>query len=230
MLVFGIAFGILLGGASRADEDRQLWIDLDAGGALTERFSAHTKQALRIKDDMGSLSTYFADFGVRYKLARWLTLGGFYRQQFDESAADGTWIEENRPYTDVTVTWEWWGVRFSDRNRVEFREREGREDEIRYRNKLTELLPWSWTSWKLQPYLAQEFFVDEGANLLTEASRVRLLVGLRGDPEDTYRFAGAEAKKGRQLKYDLYLMYDSQERGEEWVNTFVLGLKVGIFF
>ena len=62
---------------------------------------------------------------------------------------------------------------------------------------------------------------------LTEASRIRLFVGLRGDSEDRFRFIGAKSKDSRKIQSDWYLMYESQHRGNESVDAIVFGLKIG---
>jgi hypothetical protein len=217
-------------GKADAGENLQLWVDMDAGGILTEKVSAHTKQALRWRNDDAKRLTYFADFGIKHATASWLSLGLFYRQQFDESSLDNSWLEENRTYADASIKWTWKGVHFSDRHRIEYRVREGREDEFRFRNKLTELFPKTVTRLKLRPYMAQELFFDEGSNELTESSRVRMFLGFRGDPEDHVRFLAKRPKDGRTFKSDWYIIYDLNEKGDDWENTVVIGLKFGVFF
>lgn len=212
-----------------AGDDVQLWLNIDAGGVMTESLTLNVKQGLRWKGDAGTLSTHFADFGVQHRTAPWLTTGAFYRQQYDKIGDNGAWIVEKRPFMDATVHWLWRGIQFSDRNRIEYRDRDRRNDEFRYRNKLMQRYQAKITHWSLQPYTAQEIFVDEGPDERAETSRVRFFVGLKGDPAERFLFLGHKPE-GTSFRSDWYLMYESQEIEDERVNTFVIGMKFGVFF
>ena len=108
--------------------------------------------------------------------------------------------------------------------------REGRDDVFRYRIRFTETFKPKLTPLRLNPYLREEFFLDEGETSPSEASRLRFVAGLKGDPEHQFRFFGIEPREGRQFNMDMYVLYDYQEDGDDWVNTFVFGLKLGVFF
>jgi hypothetical protein len=216
--------------APAGDREWQAWLDLDAGGVLNEKTSAHVKQGFQWKENAGELKTVFTDFGLKFKTTGWLTLGAFYRQQFDETDDGEDWREENRPYLDTTLKWKWKNVQFSNRNRVEYRMRGHKEDVFRYRNRMTELFGARISPLELQPYLAQEVFLDENETSPTEASRVRLVAGLRGDPEDQFRFLGVKPREGRHFKADAYLLYETQDNAGGWQDTYVIGVKMGVFF
>ena len=116
------------------------------------------------------------------------------------------------------------------RNRLEYRLREDREDEVRYRFKLTELRGKELTALGLRPYMAQELFVDESGPFFDEENRVRFFIGVRGDPEDRFRYPGLRGKDNRRYKSDLYFMFQTGSRNDKRTDTCVLGMKIGVFF
>jgi hypothetical protein len=229
-LVLACLLGSLAQARSRAEDDWQFWLDVDASGAWNDRVSVHTKQGMRWQDDAGDLSVYIADFGIRGKLTQWLALGAFFRGQFTEMDEEGTWLGEKRPYGDATLKWKCRDVQFSARNRFEYRMREDRKDEVRYRFKLTELYSKELTALGLRPYMAQELFVDESGPFFDEENRARFFIGVRGDPEDRFRYLGLRAKENRRFKSDLYFMFQTESRNDRRTDTCVLGMKIGVFF
>lgn len=102
---------------------------------------------------MGSVSFSYAGF------AEWLVLGAGYKQYHADLNND--WIRENRPFGEATFKKTMFGVKWSDRNRLEYRDVEGKEDQLRYRNKLKAHIPHDLFGLPVQPYTAYELFVQE---------------------------------------------------------------------
>lgn len=228
--VWVTAVALLCGAASSCAEDLQVWLDIDEATSLTEKTSLHGKQALRLKDNGGELATYFGDIGIRYKAQSWLQLGLFYRQLYDKDTDTNDWSAENRPFINSTLSWNWKNVHIANRTRMEYRMRETPKNEFRFRNQFSEVFSKSVTGWNLHPYLTQELFLNEDAARLSEASRFRFAFGLRSDPDDHFLFLGKKPDTNRTFKTDWYFVYESQEQGEGWVDTFATGFKLGVKF
>ncbi len=212
-----------------ASDGNQVWLDFDVGKIISDRTSVHGKQSLRWTDGVDDLSVSVTDIGVRSKVSSWLTLGLFFREQLSDYSDNG-WSREERPYLDAIIKWKLSAVQFSARNRLEYRMREGRDDSVRYRFKLTELSVKELTPLQLRPYLAQEFFVEEGDGFFESDNRIRFFIGIRRDPEDRFQFLGLRPKKDRKVKTDLFVMYETEDRDMGWRNACVVGLKWGMFF
>ena len=109
-------------------------------------------------------------------LADWIDLGIGYKPIFEKDSS-GTWRRENRPLVEATLKKDLWGLHWSDRNRLEYRQRENSSDVFRYRNRLKMHIPYDLFGLPLQPYVADEVNIQEEAG----PNRNRLIVGLLWD-------------------------------------------------
>ena len=102
------------------------------------------------------------DLGFAYEgLAEWLSVGLNFRQMFEQDSK-GIWRQENRPHLNVILKGNLFDCSVSNRSRLEYRDKEVSEDLWRYRNKTTLKFPFELTALKLQPYVADEVFIDAG--------------------------------------------------------------------
>ena len=77
--IFSLCFiGLMASSPASADNDFQVWLDLDAGGTFTYKISAKGKQSFRWKDNAGTLATYFSDFSLTYQFNPVFNLTGAY--------------------------------------------------------------------------------------------------------------------------------------------------------
>jgi hypothetical protein len=213
-----------------AGEDWQAWFNVDAGGELNQRVSSKVTQSLRWKDGAGGIQSVHIDLQFDIRTFSWLDVGVAYREVFDQ-IEERTWLEERRPYLDLTLKWKWEEVSFTNRNRFEWRDRESSaEDEFRYRNKLTVLGRNAIRRINARPYAAGEVFFGEDAGAIRDSNRVRLTIGMRGDPEDTLRFVGLEHKEGRKFKGDVFVHWETTEMESGWEDLIIVGAAVGVFF
>lgn len=209
----------------RAEESWQVWLDQSASKDLTEKSTVRAAQSFRHDCTEGRLATYYLEAGYARHLRSWLDGGMGYRQQYDKR--DGHWIEENRPFVELTPRWKTRLATLSDRNRLEYRVRAGQEDIWRYRNKLA--LQWNaWEAFGLKPYVAAEAFVDESAKL-KERNRTRFTLGIRTDP-DRFLLRKVRARWTEALAMDYYVAVQRTKRSDQWTDEYIVGVQLGVHF
>ncbi|MDT8301474.1 MAG: DUF2490 domain-containing protein [Sedimentisphaerales bacterium] len=190
------------------DEGFQLWSGASASFDINKEWKGKFEEEFRLGDDGGNLYYQHSDIGVTYTgLADWLDLGFNYRYVFEKDSSE-KWREENRPHFNVTAKGLLLGLEVSDRSRFEYREREIKEDVWRYRNKITLKLPFVLTDLKLQPYIADEFFIT-----------------LNDDNIDRNRlYFGLPFKLSENFKTDLFYLWQSSRSSREWKDISVIGV------
>ncbi len=190
------------------DGDFQLWNTEVIEAKLNDSFKVKVEEELRFGEDVSILYYRHTDGGVTWKVTDGLDLGVNYRQLYEKKK--NKWKEENRPHINGTVKREWLGFKFKDRNRFEYRIKKGGDDTTRYRNKATVLFPLKWTKLDIQPYVADEIFVDfEGEKL----NRNRL-------------YAGFNAKLFKHFKTDIFYLWQTTKKNSKWINYNILSLKL----
>jgi hypothetical protein len=228
---FGYRLCLLLASVSAVVSEAgewQLWADLDLGRASGAYLSGALKQSMRWREGVDGLSSTFLDGNITLRALPWLNLTGAYRHIWAKSGGD--WIEESRPYADATVKVRLGKVSFSDRNRLAWREIENEDGEFRYRNKLTALYGGAGlTSLQFRPYAAAEAFLNEGNTDIFNSNRYQLTLGVRGDPEDHINHLIKHPKVSR-YKGDLFFTFESARVGDMWIDSCIVGTKLGAFF
>ena len=196
------------------DGDFQIWntdveefkVDDDSKIAFEEEF--------RWGNDSKEFYYQHYDAGFFYNLREWLNIGSGYRQVFE--SVKGKFKAENEPYAAATLLCDLEGFRFEDRNRMEYREFDYKDDHWRYRNKATLKLPWKFTRMDIQPYISDEIFIVFG--------------GVPGELNQNRFSPGLGANLTRNVKADIYYMLQSSKGRGKWVDANVLGAKVKITF
>jgi len=97
---------------------------------------------------------------------------------------------------------------------LEYRDRENKKDVWRYRNKFMMKIPLELTKLKLQPYLADEVFINldkEGYN------RNRL-------------YSGVAFNLSKNVKGEIYYLWQSSRSGGGWNEINVLGTQLKFYF
>lgn len=194
------------------DGDWQFWNTESIEGGLAENWKIKLEGEFRFGDSMGELYYHHTDGGLAYKLIDWFSLGVNYRQIYEKKK--GEWEEENRPHINGTFKWAWTDFKFTDRSRLEYRAREGKDDFLRYRNKLTVKFPFEWTTFDIQPYLADEIFVDFDQG---ELNRNRLYIGIC-------------SKLAKYFQADVFYLWQSSKSDDSWVDYNVIGAKLKVKF
>lgn len=212
--------------AARADSPWNVWCDQVADKPISEKSMLRAGQSLRYSCDDGRLSTYYLEAGYVHHTLSWLDLGVAYRQQYDYRG--GHWLEENRPYGDLSVRWKTPRVTVSDRSRLEYRHREEQDGTWRYRNKIIlQYNAWD-KAFGLKPYLAAEAFVDESGGL-RERDQTRYTVGIRTDPE-RHLLRAVQWRLGDAMSMDYYVTQQRTKKSDEWTDEYIAGVQVGVHF
>ena len=196
------------------DGDFQLWSTATAAFDINEQWRGTVEEELRFEDDAGTLGYHHTDIGLAYSgLADWLTIGLNYRQVFSKNSNE-IWTQENRPHLNLTLNGDILGLSVANRSRFEYRDRENNEDMWRYRNKTTVKLPFQLTDAGLQPYVADEIFINFGES---DISRNRL-------------YSGVTLKLSETLSGSIYYLWESTKSTHEWNDINVLGIQLKLRF
>lgn len=195
------------------DGDFQYWNTESASVKINDYWKFNIEEEFRFGDNARDFYYQHSDIGLSYSgLAEWLDVSANYRAVLEEKSGDWAW--ENRPHLNAALKIEWNNMKLSNRSRLEFRIFQEKEDKLRYRNKTTIKFPVKWTRFKLQPYLADEIFIDfESA----EMTRNRVYAGFGG-------------KYSENISGSLYYILQSSKSSGTWKDTNVLGTKIKVSF
>jgi hypothetical protein len=190
------------------DDDFQYWTSAGASVKINKDFKAEFTEELRFGNKAGNLYYQNSDLGLVYSgFADWLDIGLNYGLIFEKDDKTDRWHRENRPHVNLTFKWKMWDLSLSDRNRFEYRDRENAKDLWRYRNKFTIKTPWKLTAWQLQPYVADEIFIN-----------------LDDEHFNRNRFyTGITKQLGEKLNLDIYYMLQASRKGSDYTDYHVLG-------
>lgn len=213
-LLFFILFIVSLSGTCHGfdDGDFQYWNTESISWKVDKDWKMKLEEEFRFGDNSTDFYYQHSDLGITYTgLGKWLDLGINYRLVFEESDKD--WDYENRPHYNVTVKHTWEGFSVSTRNRFEHRFVEDEKNGWRYRNKFTLKLP-KMTEFEIQPYVADEIFVDFDKE---ELDRNRLCGGI-------------SMKLYKNLKGEVFYLWQASDKGDHWLDFHVVGSKLNISF
>lgn len=115
---------------------------------------------------------------------------------------------------NATLKGKVFGLETSDRSRLEYRNRENEKDVWRYRNKVTVKLPVELTALKLQPYVAEELFI----NLDEEGFNRNRLAG------------GFYINLSKNIKGDIYYLWQTSKSDRKWDDINVIGTGLRFYF
>jgi hypothetical protein len=198
-----------------ADEGSfEYWAHVDFRVPINEQWYLTVEERLTFGDDAGRLTDQQPVATITYGgLADWLTIGVGFREVLTRDGDE--WLAEQRPEFNVTVRGELFGLDVADRSRLEYRDREGREDVWRYRNKVTIVPPMTFTPRKIQPYVADEVLINLDEQDLNEQ---RL-------------YGGFYIPLHEQGRLELYYFWRLTEQDDNsWHDTNVLGTFLHIRF
>jgi len=190
------------------DTGFQWWSKAGVSYDINKDWKVTFEEEFKLGDDGGHLYYHHSDLGFVYKsFADWIDLGFNFREAFEKDSA-GEWRQENRPHLNITLKGKLFDLDLSDRSRFEYCDRENKKDLWRYRNKFTVKFPLELTGLKLQPYLADEVFInfdEEGYN------RNRL-------------YSGVSFKLSKNLEGNIFYLWQSSRSSGDWKDINVLGV------
>ena len=194
------------------ENDWEFWNNYFVDWNLTENWKAKIAVEFKFDDDMSNHYYNHVDAGVSTRLSEWFRFGVNYRY-IDEDTGSG-WNIEHRPSAIGTFSWKWGKLSLSDRNRMEYRDREANSNTWRYRNRLMIRSPQKWTRFEIQPYFSGEVLYQFNVSSWNQ-----------------YRLsAGLATWLTELLKMDIYYMLKSSESNDDWIKTNILGLNLGLAF
>ena len=192
------------------DEGFQWWPAVDISYKINKNWQFNFEQEERLGDDGGNMYYEHSDFGFVYSgMADWIDLGFNYRLIYQKDKKDDFGYE-NRPHLNVTLKGKMFGWDVSDRSRIEYRDMETTKDTWRYRNKIAVKFPIELTEYKLQPYIANDAFIDLD----------------REDFTMNWFYTGFTFKLTKNMKADIYHMWQATKTPTEWKDVYVLGTKL----
>lgn len=214
--------GLLLApaaGFSQGDNDFQYWNTESVQGKLTDNLKAYVEAEFRFEDDASDFYYQHTHLELKYKVCDWFEIGPAYRQVWELLTStkdeDNDWFAEYRPMLNGTVKWTWADWKFSNRARVSYRMFDVDKDDVwRFRNKLTLKSPWKWTALNINPYIADEIFLEENKDGIF---RNRFYVGVG-------------MKFFEHVKGDLFYLWQTTEKGDDWIDFNVVGTKLKVEF
>jgi len=195
------------------DNDFQVWHTENQEVKINQKWKATGEQEFRLSDNGGDLYYQHYDLGFVYGLSKNIDLGINYRQVLEKDSK-GKFRTENRPHINGTIKWELFDFKFDDRNRFEYRNFETKHAFWAYRNKFGIKTPWKFTKFEIQPYLADEIFINFNS---TGFSRNRF-------------YAGLGMSFFKHLKGEIYYLRQNSNSSGNWITANVLGTKLKLIF
>lgn len=194
---------------AEARDDRQLWLEQKWSVPLSQTVKLVGKSEERFRDDMSDFYSQIASVGVSWNWLPGVKIEPGYHYRWTEQAGRET--NENRLFLNATPSGFYGPFHLEDRNRVEFRHLNGRDD-WRYRNKPKLSVDMGRGWYAVEPYVADEVFYGARAG---EWNRNRL-------------FLGVEKSATKQVSVELYYMIESNKQGRDWNEFHVLGVVVAL--
>jgi len=164
---------------------------------LTDRLSAGIEVDFRFNDDASKHYYTSADLELVYEFLEWLEGGAGYKHKY--GLKEGEWKDENRPYILGAIKWKWADWKLKNRAKLEYRMKQDQDEYFRFRNKLTVKSPWKWTQLEINPYVADEIFIDE-----------------KDDFNKNRAYAGAGLKLFEHVYLDIYYFLEVEKENGDW--------------
>ncbi|MBM3244755.1 MAG: DUF2490 domain-containing protein [Candidatus Omnitrophica bacterium] len=193
--------------------DFQVWHTEAQEFKLNQQWKVGTEEEIRFADDASDFYYQHYDLGFVYGLNKYVDLGINYRQVYEKNSS-GEFREENRPHINAILRYEFAGFKFDDRNRLEYRNLEHKNATFRYRNKFSVKAPWKFTKLQIQPYLADEVFINFNSSGF---SRNRF-------------YSGFGMNFTKNIKSEIYYLLQSSKTSDRWIDANVLGTKIKVVF
>ncbi len=193
------------------DDNHEFWALTSFSFRLNDDWKMKIKEDFRFRD--GEHFEQHNDLYFTYSgLCAPLLFGLGFKQVHKEDAAD-EWQRENRPYLDLTFKQDLFGLKFSNRHRLEYRDFENKKDVLRYRDRVKLAWPNDVFELPVQPYIADEINVQEESGY----NRNRLYAGVVWDVNET-------------LDVDFFFIHQKDKTTHGWDDVFITGLETFFSF
>ena len=218
LLLIALIFVLLAAGGALAFDidngDLQWWTTTGISFDLNKDWTVSAEEEFRLADGAERLVYHHTDLGFTYKgFADWLDVGLNFRKAYFEDSSD-SWREENRPHINLTLKTKLFDLYLSNRARVEYRDREAREDIWVYRNKTSVKFPLKVSEWEFQPYLADEIFIKFGEDNIS-VNRL---------------YSGFSFKISENLKGSIFYMWQNTKISGGRLDSNIIGTSLKLYF
>lgn len=181
---------------------------------INKDFYFTASQEVKFGRHHGNPYLHNIDLALVYKgLADWVDIGFNFKKEYEQDST-GKFRHENRPHLNVTLKHRLFDYDVSNRSRLEWRDYENKEEVWRFRHKTTVKFPLKLTKYNLQPYVAEEFFMNLPEDNINQN---RLSSG--------FSFTLAKNVKG-----SIYYLLKKSKGTDGWTDTNVIGLQFKFLF
>ncbi len=191
------------------DGDWQIWIGESATKTLNETWALKVSEEQRYGDCAHRFYRHHLDLGLIKKISKRLKASFHFRYISEKKR--GEYLEEYRPYANLSYKWKLAGLNLTSKVQVEFRDQE-HNDFYRFRKKLTLSLPKIGAS--LRPYVSDEIFIDSEQESI---NRNRLTIG-------------SKIRINKKWSCKVFYIWQSDKKTRHWQDTNILGLQIGFKF
>jgi len=188
------------------DDNQEFWATTSFNFRLDDTWTMKIKEDFRFRN--GEHFEQHNDIYFTYTgFTEAMVLGLGFKQVHKEDSMH-EWQRENRPYFDLSISKTLFGLKWSDRNRLEFRDFEDRKDVFRYRNRLKVSSGKDLFELPLRPYIADEINIQEESGY----NRNRIYAGLIWDVNQT-------------LDIDFFFIHQKDKTTHGWDDVFITGFE-----
>jgi len=192
----------------------EYWQEIGVDYDINQDWKFTVNEELRFGEHNGNPCLHNTDMGLVYKgFGNWIDVGLHFKKEYEKDSA-GEFRHENRPHFNIMLYGKAFGLDVTNRSRLEYRDRENKETVWRLREAFKVKLPYKFTKFNFQPYVADEFFIDLGED---NVNQNRL-------------FAGFSGKLAKNVKLSLFYMWKRSDITGGWQDTNVIGTYIRFLF
>jgi hypothetical protein len=185
----------------------EYWQEIGVSHDINEDWVVHAEEEFRAGRHNGNPYLHNVNVGLVYKkVSDWLDIGLDFKKEYEKDST-GKFRQENRPHLNISFKGKLLNIDAGNRLRLEYRDRESKEDLFRLRHQIKLKFPLKFTRLELQPFVAEEFFINLGEN---NVSQNRLS-------------AGFSSRAAKNIDIRVYYMLKTSKITGGWEDTNVIG-------
>lgn len=195
------------------DNDWQIWNSYSIDKKLTDKLTAELSTEARFGADSSRLYHQYTQLTFDYRMSDHVVVTPGIRESYDLITSSSTrdeWGHSHQLMFAVTWNWEICGIKFTDRNRLHFvhpSANQNSKNHTVYRNKIKAVMPCSWTSLNITPYVSDELFFKESEGYHKNRARF----GLKADLKEN-------------LHMNFFFQWQTTQNPGSWKNLNAVGL------
>jgi len=215
IIFFGLLFfSVAIPAYAYDNHDFQLW------NTDVQEFKPNKSSKIILEEEFhwgnnaGDFYYQHYDAGYAYMLNKYFNFGGGLRY-IKEKKTD-KFRDDSDPYFLFLTYWQLAGFNFSDRTRIEYHYYDYQANFWRFRNKMDIKMPWKFTKFNIQPFIADEvFFRFNGIDL-----------------NENRLYAGFAFNITKNLTAELSYLWKANKNSNttNWTDTNVLSIKTKLSF